>query len=73
MNHIDCWPNLYLENKTYISYDLDLKNLRNKIDNLLGDEPLRKELVENAQEVIRNIRNEKGKKYFVNKILEIIK
>ena len=31
-----------------------------------------KELVENAQEVLRNIRNEKGKKYFVNKILEII-
>ena len=73
MSHIDCWPNLYLENKTYISYDLDFKNLRNKIENLLGDEPLQKELVENAQEVLRNIRNEKGKKYFVNKILEIIK
>ena len=48
MSHIDCWPNLYLENKTYISYDLDFKNLRNKIENLLGDEPLQKELVENA-------------------------
>ena len=73
MSHIDCWPNLYVENKTYISYDLDFKNLRNKIDNLLGDELLQKELVENAQEVLRNIRNEKGKKYFIDKILEIIK
>tara|TARA_B110000027_G_scaffold121101_1_gene135023 strand:+ start:2897 stop:4018 length:1122 start_codon:yes stop_codon:yes gene_type:complete len=73
MSHIDCWPNIYIENKTYISYDLDFKNLRNKIDNLLSNELLQKELVENAQEVLRNIRNNTGKKFFIDKILEIIK
>ena len=72
MDHIDCWPNLYIEDKTYISYDLDFKNLKDKIDNLLRDELMQKELVQNAQEVLRDIRNEKGKKYFVNKILEIL-
>ena len=72
MDHIDCWPNLYIENKTYISYDLDFKNLKDKIDNLLRDEPMQKELVQNAQEVLRDIRNEKGKNYFIEKILQII-
>ena len=40
---------------------------------MLGTDSLeQKELVLNSQEVLRNVYKDEGKKYFVNKILEII-
>ena len=72
MSNIITWPNIYQDNETYISYDLDFKNLKNKIENILNNDPKKKELVLNSQEVLRNVYKDEGKKYFVNKILEII-
>ena len=72
MSNIITWPNVYQDNVTYISYDLDFKNLKDKIEYILNNDRKRKELVSNSQEVLRNVYKDEGKKYFVNKILEII-
>ena len=72
MSNINFWPDIYQDNKTYISYDLDFKNLKDKIEYILNNEPKKRELVLNSQEVLRNVYKDEGKKYFVNKILEII-
>ena len=72
MSNIDTWPNIYIDNKTYISYDLDFDNLEKKLTNLVNDSNKRRELVQNSQDIMNDLRNKVGKDYFIKKIFEII-
>ena len=62
MSNIITWPNVNQDNVTYISYDLDFKNLKDKIEYILNNDRKRKELVSNSQEVLRNVYKDEGKK-----------
>ena len=70
MSNIDTWPNIYIDNKIYISYDLDFDNLE-KLTNLLMIQ-IRRELVQNSQDIMNDLRNKVGEDYFIKKIFEII-
>ena len=72
MSHIETWPNIYLEDTTYISYDLDFNNFEEKINELIFNLKLRKKLVSNSQEILQETHAEIGKNYFLNKVIEII-
>jgi len=50
VNHMETWPDLYIENKTCIFFDWDLKNLEETVSNLASKNG---ELVEIAQEAQR--------------------
>ncbi len=72
MSNIDTWPNIYLDGVTYISYDLDFNNFEEKLNELVFNLKLRKELVSNSQEILQKTHTELGKNYFLNKVIEII-
>ena len=36
MSLIETWPNIYIDNETYLSYDLDFKNFEQKLSHLIS-------------------------------------
>ena len=72
MSKIETWPNIYHDGHTYLSYDLEFENLENNLNILINDISLRKKLVINSKSILENCHLQTGKKYFLNKILEII-
>jgi len=72
MSNIVTWPDIYKDGETYISYDYDFNNLRYNLDNLIKDINLRKRLVNNSQLILKDSHAVLGKKYFIEKIFEII-
>ena len=72
MSGIETWPNIYINDETYIAYDYDFKNINDKIHYLVSNISLRKRLVDNSQKILRDIHQEIGKNYFLNKVMEII-
>ena len=72
MSYIDTWPNIYINNETYIPCDLDYSNIENIIDELSNNKNLRKRLVDNSLSIINDINSEKGKLFFLRKVNEII-
>ena len=55
ISYIKTWPNIYINNQTCLTYDLNFGNLEEKINKVLVNDKLRKELVHNAQNVLRNV------------------
>ena len=72
MSNIETWPNIYFEGETYLSYDLELNNLKDNLNILISNVKLRKSLVENSLHILQNIHKSKGRDYILNKVLEII-
>ena len=72
MSNIDTWPNIYFKNETYLSYNLDFSDISEAIKELLNNHELRTKFVKNSQEILRNTHNSTGKKYFINKLTEIL-
>lgn len=72
MSNIDTWPNIYFKNETYLPYNLDFSNISEVINELLNNNELRTKFVKNSQEVLRNTHNSIGKKYFIDKLTEIL-
>lgn len=72
MSKIDTWPNIYHEGHTYLSYDFEFENLENNLNILTNDIGLRKKLVANSKSILESCHLHAGKKYFLDKILEII-
>ena len=72
MSNIETWPNIYIENETYISYNLDFQNFEEKLYDLISNLKLRKKLVTNSQQILNDIHTSLGRDFFVEKITEII-
>ena len=64
MSHIKTYPNIYKSNETYIPINWDFSDFYEKYTLLLNNYKLRKKLVINAQNEIKNIRKTKGYNYF---------
>ena len=64
MSHIKTYPNIYKSNETYIPINWDFSDFYEKYALLLNNYKLRKKLVINAQNEIKNIRKTKGYNYF---------
>lgn len=66
IDYIETWPNIYQDNFSYFSYELDFSNLNKKIDILLNDENLRQKLVKNSQSVLSSVYSTEGLDFLVN-------
>ena len=66
LNYLETWPNIYQDNYSYLSYELDFSNLNERIDILINDENLRKNLVKNSQRILKSVYSEEGLNYLVN-------
>ena len=53
MSHINTWPNLYQEDKTYIPYNWNFENLIEKLDFFLSNSELRISIAEIGQETFK--------------------
>lgn len=72
MSNIETWPNIYIENETYVSYNYDFNNFEDNLLNLISDVKLRKKLVQNSQQILDDMHGSIGENYFINKIFEIV-
>lgn len=73
MSHLDTWPNLWLENETYLSFAWDLSDLEEKIEFVLRYPHKMVELASNAQRIYKNILcTEKGHREFSARFVNII-
>ena len=72
MSNIETWPNIYHDGETYLSYDLDFKKLNHNLEKLINDINLRKKLVNNSRDILKDCHSSTGKDYFLKKIQEII-
>ncbi len=66
MNNIETWPNIYKDRITYLSYDYNMSNLLNKINELLEDNELRNTLVKNSQKVCKSVYDNEGLNFLIN-------
>ena len=66
VDYLETWPNIYQDNFSYISYELDFSNLIQKIDLVLNNKNLRESLVENSQKIHKNVYSEVGLNYLIN-------
>ena len=73
ISYIKTWPNIYMNNQTCLTYDLNFGNLEEKINKVLVNDKLRKELVHNAQNVLRNVLKKDGLDYMLNFLSNVTK
>jgi len=73
ISYIKTWPNIYINNQTCLTYDLNFGNLEEKINKVLVNDKLRKELVHNAQNVLRNVLKKDGLDYMLNFLSNVTK
>jgi hypothetical protein len=66
MDNIETWPNIYKDRITYLSYDYDMSNLLDKIEELLNNQELRTNLIKNSQEICKNVYDVKGLNFLIN-------
>ena len=66
VNYLETWPNIYQDNVTYISYNLDFSDLHEKIDLLLNNDHLRKNIIENSQNICKKVYSSEGFNYLLN-------
>ena len=74
MKTIDTWPNWYIPNKTYLSFDWDLKNFITKLEFALDNYKQFKEIAINAQKkYLYYTQGKESQELFAKKFLELVK
>ena len=74
MQTIKTWPSWYVNNKTYLSFDWDLTNFRNKVETALKNYKKLKEIAINAQrEYLHYTVGKESKQIFAERFLHLIK
>ena len=70
LSHLETWPNLYINNETYLSFDWDCSNLEEVIDHALTNN-LWQEITNSAKNKYEYyLFNEAGKQEFVKRFIE---
>ena len=54
MNHLDTWPDYYIENETYLPYKWDASDLKELIEHVVSDESYLEEIARYGQERFRS-------------------
>tara|TARA_B100000989_G_scaffold283736_1_gene249882 strand:- start:2789 stop:3940 length:1152 start_codon:yes stop_codon:yes gene_type:complete len=65
LQYIETWPNIFLDGKTYKSYELDFSNLQETIEFLLDNKNIRDEMVYNSQEILNGVYSNNGFNYII--------
>ncbi len=72
MSHLETWPDLYQDNKTYIPHKWDLSDFTEKLDWILNNDETRIEIASSAQEVYKNTISNEGMEKFANRFVSIL-
>jgi len=73
MSHLETWPDIYQENKTYIPHKWDLSDLDEKIDYLLDNQDARIEIANFAQKTYKQALSDEGIEKFADRLAKIVK
>ncbi len=65
LKYIETWPNIFIDGKTYKSYELDFSNLQDSIEFLLDNKYSRDEMVYNSQEILNGVYSNNGLNYII--------
>ena len=72
ISHVDTFPDYFIQNKTYVSYNWDAMDLLEKIEGLIADMNLREEIAENAQKRFGFFeKSQDGKKIIIEHIKKV--
>tara|TARA_B100000989_G_scaffold298468_1_gene287943 strand:- start:4510 stop:5643 length:1134 start_codon:yes stop_codon:yes gene_type:complete len=66
VDYLETWPNVYQDNFSYLSYELDFSNLIERIDSILNDQDLQESLIVNSQRIYRSVYSDLGLNYVLN-------
>ena len=66
IDYLETWPNIYQDNFSYVSYELDFSNLIQKIDLVINNQNLRESLIENSQKIHKSVYSDVGLNYLIN-------
>ena len=73
MDHMETFPNFYVDNKSTIFFDWSTINLEEKIDLILSDLELSKSLISNSQKMYNYYMNtEEGSSNFIEHFKKIL-
>jgi len=72
MSYLETWPNLYIDNDTYISHKWDFTDLTEKIDSLLTNDNWRRIAQSGYDKYRHYILTQNGREAFCNRVKEII-
>lgn len=72
IDYLETWPNIYQDNFSYVSYELDFSNLIQKIDLVINNQNLRESLIENSQKIHKSVYSDVGLNYLINFFKKII-
>ena len=66
MSHMETWPNVFIKDETYCSFNWDYSNLEEKILELLDSSKKRIDLANSGQSIYKNSISNKGMVEFCN-------
>ncbi len=66
LDHINTWPNLFIDGLTYKSYNLDFTNLQDSIEFLIENKDVREKMIYNSQKILNDVYSEVGLNYILN-------
>jgi len=72
MEHLQTYPNVYIDNETYVSFKWDFSDFEEKLDMLLRDQNFCNEVAQMAQEKYQDFISEKGQEAFCKRFVEKI-
>ncbi|MFH0839974.1 MAG: glycosyltransferase, partial [Candidatus Omnitrophota bacterium] len=73
MSHLETWPPLYADEKTYVSFSWDLSDFEDKLKALLKDEDRILRISKEAQRIYEYYLYGDGRLEFCNKVMDILK
>lgn len=72
MSHLETWPNVYEENKTYIPFSWNIEEWENQIDEIIQDEEKLFRIAKNGQKLYKTFWTTKGREDFCKRFIKII-
>ena len=74
MSLVETWPNYYIKNKSYVSFNWNMEDFNDCINNILNQNKKIKEISDYGREIYTKFNMKKeSKNFFVERFAEILK
>ncbi|MDB4349665.1 hypothetical protein OAA99_01790 [Omnitrophica bacterium] len=73
MGHVETWPNIYMDNETYVKCDWDFSDIEEKIEDLRSDPKKIEYIAAKAQDNYQDYLFGKGRPEFCDRVERIVK
>ena len=72
MDHLETWPDIYINNETYIPLSWKIEDWDNQTTEILGDEEYLLKIARNGQDYYKKLWTEEGKKAFCDHFIKMV-